>query len=114
MFERLGVPGRFFRTRIRSLSRYTTPMKAHSPQDKRILEIAEPLAETLGLEIVRVRVMGGKKTTVQIIVAAKKPSSAGWICPNPSCTLKTRPRMMSSGQIPVGRDMVTVASIYRL
>lgn len=67
MFERLGVPGRFFRTRIRSLSRYTTPMKAHSPQDKRILEIAEPLAETLGLEIVRVRVMGGKKTTVQIM-----------------------------------------------
>ena len=67
MFERLGVPGRFFRTRIRSESRYTTPMKAHSPQDKRILEIAEPLAETLGLEIVRVRVMGGKKTTVQIM-----------------------------------------------
>lgn len=67
MFERLGVPGRFFRTRIRSLSRYKTPMKAHSPQDKRILEIAEPLAETLGLEIVRVRVMGGKKTTVQIM-----------------------------------------------
>ena len=67
MFERLGVPGRFFRTRIRSVSRYTTPMKAHSPQDKRILEIAEPLAETLGLEIVRVRVMGGKKTTVQIM-----------------------------------------------
>ena len=67
MFERLGVPGRFFRTRIRPRRRYTTPMKANSPQDKRILEIAEPLAETLGLEIVRVRVMGGKKTTVQIM-----------------------------------------------
>ena len=51
------------------------------------------------------------KTTVQIIVAAKNPSSAGWICPNPSCTLNTRPRMMSSGQIPVGSDMVTVASM---
>jgi len=67
MFERLGVPGRFFRTRIRPDSRYTTPMKARSPQDQRILEIAEPLAETLGLEIVRVRVMGGKKTIVQIM-----------------------------------------------
>lgn len=42
-------------------------MKTRSPQDARILEIAEPLAETLGLEIVRVRVMGGKKTTVQIM-----------------------------------------------
>ena len=69
MFERLGVPGRFFRTRIRPRRRYTTPMKANSPQDKRILEIAEPLAETLGLEIVRVRVLGGKKTTVPLIRA---------------------------------------------
>ncbi|WP_375547784.1 ribosome maturation factor RimP [Oceanicaulis alexandrii] len=42
-------------------------MKARSPQDQRILEIADPIAETLGLEIVRVRVMGGKKTLVQIM-----------------------------------------------
>ena len=67
MVERLGVPGRFFRTRIRTRRRHTTPMKAHSPQDQRILEIVAPLAEALGLEVVRVRVMGGKKTTVQIM-----------------------------------------------
>ncbi len=42
-------------------------MKTRSPQDERILELAEPIAETLGLEIVRVRVMGGKKTTCQIM-----------------------------------------------
>lgn len=42
-------------------------MKTRSPQDVRILELAEPLAEALGLEIVRVRVMGGKKTTCQIM-----------------------------------------------
>ena len=50
-------------------------------------------------------------TTVQIIVALKSPSSAGWICPKPSCRLNTLPRTMSSGQIPVGRDMVTVPSM---
>ena len=42
-------------------------MKARSPQDERVLELAEPIAETLGMEIVRVRVMGGKKTTCQIM-----------------------------------------------
>jgi len=45
-------------------------MKARSPQDERVLELAEPLAETLGMEIVRVRVMGGKKTTCQIMAEA--------------------------------------------
>lgn len=42
-------------------------MKTRSPQDVRILELAEPVADALGLEIVRVRVMGGKKTTCQIM-----------------------------------------------
>ncbi|XBQ17241.1 MAG: ribosome maturation factor RimP [Oceanicaulis sp.] len=42
-------------------------MKARTPQDERVLDLAEPVAETLGMEIVRVRVMGGKKTTVQIM-----------------------------------------------
>ncbi len=42
-------------------------MKTRSPQDERILTIAEPLAGALGLEIVRVRVMSGRKTTVQIM-----------------------------------------------
>jgi ribosome maturation factor RimP len=42
-------------------------LKTRSPQDVHILELAEPVAEALGLEIVRVRVMGGKKTTCQIM-----------------------------------------------
>lgn len=67
MFERLGIRAAFFVLVVRSRHRYLTPMKARSPQDQRILEIAEPIAETLGLEIVRVRVMGGKKTLVQIM-----------------------------------------------
>ncbi len=42
-------------------------MKAKSPQDDRVLALANPIAETLGMEIVRVRVMVGKKTLVQIM-----------------------------------------------
>ena len=42
-------------------------MKAKSPQDERVLALAEPIAETLGMEIVRVRVMGGEKTRLQIM-----------------------------------------------
>lgn len=42
-------------------------LKTRSPQDVRILELAEPIAEALGMEIVRVRVMGGKTTTCQIM-----------------------------------------------
>ncbi len=42
-------------------------MKAKSPQDERVLALAEPIAETLGMEIVRVRVMSGKKTLMQIM-----------------------------------------------
>ena len=42
-------------------------MKAKSPQDERVLQLAEPIAETLGMEIVRVRVMGGEKTRLQIM-----------------------------------------------
>lgn len=42
-------------------------MKTKSPQDDAVHELAAPVAETLGLEIVRVRVMGGKRQTVQIM-----------------------------------------------
>ena len=46
-------------------------MKAKSPQDIRILEMIEPIAEGLGLEIVRVRIMGGKTPILQIM--AERP-----------------------------------------
>lgn len=42
-------------------------MKTKTPQDARILALAEPLAEELGLEIVRVRVMSGKRPRLQIM-----------------------------------------------
>lgn len=42
-------------------------MKTRSPQDERILALVEPVAEAMALEVVRIRVMGGKKTTVQIM-----------------------------------------------
>lgn len=42
-------------------------MKTKTPQDARILDLAEPLAEELGLEVVRVRVMSGKRPRLQIM-----------------------------------------------
>ena len=42
-------------------------MKARSPQEDRVLDLAEPIAETLGMEVVRVRVQGAKRTIVQIM-----------------------------------------------
>ena len=46
-------------------------MKTSSPQDERILALVEPVADAMGLEVVRIRVMGGKKTTVQIMAERK-------------------------------------------
>ncbi len=42
-------------------------MKARTPQDERVLALVEPVADAMALEVVRVRVMSGKKTTVQIM-----------------------------------------------
>ncbi|MEM7730014.1 MAG: ribosome maturation factor RimP [Pseudomonadota bacterium] len=42
-------------------------MKTKTHIDERILELAEPIAADLGLRIVRVRVMAGKRRTVQIM-----------------------------------------------
>jgi ribosome maturation factor RimP len=39
-----------------------------SPQEDRILAMAEPLASELGLEIVRIRIMGGKRPLLQIMI----------------------------------------------
>ena len=50
------------------------------------------------------------KTTVQIIVAEKRPSRAGCMSANPSCRFTTLPSKMSSGHIPLGGEMVTVRS----
>lgn len=45
-----------------------TPLKTLSPQEDRICALAEPLATELGLDIVRVRVMGGKRPLLQIMI----------------------------------------------
>ncbi len=45
----------------------TGPLKTKTPQDTRILALADPVAAGLGLEIVRVRVMSGKKPRLQIM-----------------------------------------------
>ncbi len=42
-------------------------MKTKTPQDIRILNLAEPVAAELGLEIVRVRVLSGKRPRLQIM-----------------------------------------------
>ncbi|NBC21356.1 MAG: ribosome maturation factor RimP [Alphaproteobacteria bacterium] len=42
-------------------------MIALSQQEKRILAIAEPLARDLGMEIVRIRVSGGKRPVLQVM-----------------------------------------------
>jgi len=42
-------------------------MKTKTQLDERILSLAEPLAQSMGLRIVRVRVMSGKRSTVQIM-----------------------------------------------
>lgn len=38
---------------------WTAPLKAKTVEDRALLELIEPVAESLGLEIVRVRLMGG-------------------------------------------------------
>lgn len=43
-------------------------MIAQSQQEKRILYLAEPVAAGLGLEIVRVRITGGRRPGVQIMI----------------------------------------------
>ncbi len=43
-------------------------MIALSAQEKRILSLSEPLAAALGLDIVRVRIMGGKRPVLQIMI----------------------------------------------
>lgn len=42
-------------------------MKTKTNTDDRVLALADPIAEDLGLRIVRVRVMAGKRKTVQIM-----------------------------------------------
>lgn len=39
-----------------------------SPQEERILALSEPLASELGLEVVRIRVMGGRHPLLQIMI----------------------------------------------
>jgi ribosome maturation factor RimP len=43
-------------------------MIAQTQQEKRILALAEPLAEEMGLEIVRVRMTGGRRPGLQIML----------------------------------------------
>ena len=46
-------------------------MKTKTHIDERILALADPIAEDLGLAVVRVRVMSGKRKTIQIMAERK-------------------------------------------
>lgn len=46
-------------------------MKTKTHIDERILALVEPVAEDLGLNVVRIRVMSGKRKTVQIMAERK-------------------------------------------
>lgn len=46
-------------------------MRTKTPLDDRLIELADPIADQLGFEIVRVRVMGGKRMRAQIM--AERP-----------------------------------------
>jgi ribosome maturation factor RimP len=64
----IGRPsGRFFYC-LKSGERTGLRMKTKTNIDERILALAEPIAADLGLRIVRVRVMAGKRRTVQVMV----------------------------------------------
>ncbi len=52
-------------------------LKTKTDTDKRILAIAEPIADDMGLNIVRIRVMGGKRSTVQIMAERKSDGLMG-------------------------------------
>lgn len=43
-------------------------LKTKTPQDARILDLAEPVAAELGLEVIRVRLMSGKTPRLQIMI----------------------------------------------
>lgn len=46
-------------------------MKTKTDIDSRILKVADPIADDMGLNVVRIRVMNGKRSTVQIMAERK-------------------------------------------
>lgn len=52
-------------------------MKTKTDMDARILTIAEPLAHDMGYDIVRIRVMSGKRSVVQIMAERQKDGQMG-------------------------------------
>ncbi|HUF56005.1 MAG TPA: ribosome maturation factor RimP, partial [Thermohalobaculum sp.] len=53
------------------MSRETTTMVAKAPVDRRLAALLEPMIESMGFELVRLRLMGGRKPTLQIM--AERP-----------------------------------------
>jgi len=52
-------------------------MKTKTNTDERVLALAEPIADDLGLTIVRIRVMAGKRKTVQVMAERKSDGLMG-------------------------------------
>ncbi len=48
-------------------------MRAKTPQEKRLIEIADPVAADLGLEVVRIRVQGSENKSQKLQLMAERP-----------------------------------------
>ena len=42
-------------------------LKTKTPQERRVLDLADPIAEALGFEIVRIRLLSGRRQTLQVM-----------------------------------------------
>jgi len=49
-------------------------VRARTPEDRRLLELLDPVAEAAGYEIVRLRLMGGSKQGRTLQIMAERPS----------------------------------------
>ncbi len=49
-------------------------MRAKTPEDRKLLELLDPVAEAIGYEIVRLRLMGGAATGRTLQIMAERPS----------------------------------------
>ena len=72
------------------------PLKAKTAEDRRLLELIEPVAESLGLDIVRVRLMGGTLRR-RLQIAADEIDLAAIFTIHGFCTRVLREHALESG-----------------
>jgi ribosome maturation factor RimP len=85
-------------------------MRTKTPEDRKLLEVLDPVAEAAGYEIVRLRLMGGSKTARTLQIMAERASDGDMVVEDCAILSRALSEVLDAADLVSGEYRLEVSS----